>query len=129
MRAKRSQNVKYFFHKNNAEKNGTFHMQIMLNSGNKDARIICDTCKLSIRHKNSASYFHFEQLSIIPVVFLLLNFNKYAASGVLSFSIHQNVICGGKHKCASEHLGRNKQKISTGKKTIEEKQVTLLESM
>ena len=88
MRAKRSQNVKYFFHKNSVEKNGTFHMQIMLNSGNKDARIICDTCKLSIRHKNSASYFHFEQLSIIPVVFLLLNFNKYAASGVLSFSIH-----------------------------------------
>ena len=41
----------------------------------------------------------------------------------------QNVICGGKHKCASKHLGRNKQKISTGKKTIEEKQVTLLESM
>ena len=33
-------------------------------------------------------YFQFEQLSIIPVLSLLLTFNKYAASGVLSFSIH-----------------------------------------
>ena len=41
----------------------------------------------------------------------------------------QNVICGSKHKYALEHLGRNKQKISAGKKTIEEKQITLLESM
>ena len=38
-------------------------------------------------HKNSVAYFHFEQLSIIPVVSLLLTFNKYTASGVLS-SIH-----------------------------------------
>ena len=40
------------------------------------------------RHKNGVVYFHFEQLSIIPVVSLLLTFNKYTASGVLSFSIH-----------------------------------------
>ena len=39
-------------------------------------------------HKNNAAYFHFQQFSIIPVVSLLLNFNKYTASGVLSFSIH-----------------------------------------
>ena len=33
MRVKRSRNVKYLFYKRNAEKNGTFHVQIML--GNK----------------------------------------------------------------------------------------------
>ena len=37
--------------------------------------------------KNSVIYFHFEQLSVILVVSLLLTFNKYAASGVLSFSV------------------------------------------
>ena len=41
--------MKYLFHKNNAEKNGTIYMQIMLKGGNKNVRIICDTCsKLSI---------------------------------------------------------------------------------
>ena len=40
-------------------------------------------------HKNGVPYFHFEQLSIIPVVSFLLTYNKYTASGVLSFSIHQ----------------------------------------
>ena len=35
MRVKRSRNVKYLFYKNNAEKNGMFHMQIMLKGGNK----------------------------------------------------------------------------------------------
>ena len=50
MRVKGSRNVKYLFYKNNAEKNGTFHMQIMLKGGNKHIRIIWDTCfKLSIR--------------------------------------------------------------------------------
>ena len=39
-------------------------------------------------HKNSVAYFHFEQLSIISVVSLLLTFNKYTASAVLTFSIH-----------------------------------------
>ena len=49
MRVKRSRNMKYLFYKNNAEKNGTLHMQIMLKGGNKHERIICDTCsKLSI---------------------------------------------------------------------------------
>ena len=52
MRVKRSRNVKYLFYKNNAEKNGTFLMQIMLKGGNKHARIICDTwSKLSIQAK------------------------------------------------------------------------------
>ena len=37
-------NVEYVFYKNNAEKNGTFHMQIILKGGNKHAKIICDTC-------------------------------------------------------------------------------------
>ena len=38
-------------------------------------------------HKNGLAYFHFEQLSIISVVSILLTFNKYTASAVLSFSI------------------------------------------
>ena len=41
----------------------------------------------------------------------------------------QNVISGNERKCASEHLRRNKQKMSAGKKTIEEKQSILLENM
>ena len=40
MGVKRSRNVKYLFYKNNAEKNGTFHMQIKLKSDNKHAKII-----------------------------------------------------------------------------------------
>ena len=79
-------------------------------------------------HKNGVAYFHFEQLSIISVVSLLLTFNKYTASGVLSFSLlslrekcpniefldthftqcmFQNIISGSEHKCTSEHLRRN----------------------
>ena len=88
MRVKRSRNVKYLIYKNNAEKNGTFHMQIMIKGGNKHRRIIYDTCsKLPIRAQNGVAYFHFEQLSI-TLVSLLLTFNKYTASGVLSFSMH-----------------------------------------
>ena len=50
MRVKRLRNVKYLFYKNNAEKNGAFHMQIMVKGGNKHTRIICYTCsKLSMR--------------------------------------------------------------------------------
>ena len=50
VRVKRSRNVKYLFYKNNTEKDGTFHMQIMLKGDNKHASIICDTCsKLSIQ--------------------------------------------------------------------------------
>ena len=67
------------------------------------------------------------------MVSLLLTFNKYAASGVLSFSIHHfcgsNITSGSEYKPASDHLRRNKQKMSAGKKTIEEKQTILLESM
>ena len=40
-----------------------------------------------------------------------------------------NIISGSEHKCASEHLRKNKQKMSVGKKTMEEKQTILLESM
>ena len=65
------------------------------------------------------SYFHFEQLSIIPVVSLLLTFNKYTASGVLSFSIHQFY----------RSVEKKQTKMSAGKKTIEEKQIILLENM
>ena len=41
----------------------------------------------------------------------------------------QNVVSVSEHKCASEHLRRNKQNMVAGKKTIEEKQTILLESM
>ena len=41
----------------------------------------------------------------------------------------QNIISQSEHKFASEHLRGNKQKMSAGKKTIEEKQTVLLESM
>ena len=64
-------------------------------------------------HKNGVAYFHFEQLSIISMVSLLLTFNKYTASGILCFSIHhfmfQNIISGSEHKCTSEHLRRIKK--------------------
>ena len=39
-------------------------------------------------HKNGVAYSHFEQVSIIFVISLLLTFNKYTALGVSSFSIH-----------------------------------------
>ena len=32
----------------------------------------------------------------------------------------QNIINGSEHKCALEHLRKNKQKMSAGKKTLEE---------
>ena len=52
--------MKYSFYKNNAEKNGTFHMQIMFKGGTKHARIICDTCsKLSIRAQKQRHIFSF----------------------------------------------------------------------
>ena len=80
-------------------------------------------------HKNGVAYFHFEQPSIIPGVSLLLTFNKYTASGFLIFSIHHfyvsKKISGSEHKCTSEHLRRNRQKISAGKKTIKEKHTIL----
>ena len=58
MRVKRSKNMKYLFYKNNGEKNGTFHMQIMLKCGNKHGRVIRDTCsKLSIRAQKQRRLF------------------------------------------------------------------------
>ena len=109
-------------------------MQIMLKGGNKHATIIYDTCsKLPIRVQESVIYFHFKQRSIIPVMSLLLTFNKYTASGVCLFQypifMFQNIISQSEHKFTSEHLRRNKQKMSAGKKTIKEKQTMLLESM
>ena len=41
----------------------------------------------------------------------------------------QNIISQSEHKFASEHLRRNKQKVKAGKKTLEEKETILLESM
>ena len=41
----------------------------------------------------------------------------------------QYIISRSEYNCALEHLRRNKQKISAEKKTIEEKQTILLESM
>ena len=41
----------------------------------------------------------------------------------------QNIISGSEHKRALEHLRRNKQRIIAGKKTIEEKQTILWESI
>ena len=46
-----------------------------------------------------------------------------------SFPDTHNIISGSELKCASEHLKRNKQKMSAGKKTLEEKQTILLESV
>ena len=84
--------------------------------------------------------FNFEQLSIIPLVFLLLTFNKYTALAVLSFflSIHGFYVSKhnysefhsqSEHSFAAENLKRHKQKMNTGRKTIEEKQTILLETM
>ena len=61
---------------------------------------------------------------------LLLTLNKYTASGVLSFSVHQfmfrNIISENELRFASEHLRRSKHKMNDGKKTAEEKQTILL---
>ena len=73
--------------------------------------------------KNSVIYFQFEQLSTIPVVPLLLTFNKYTACGVSSFSIHHLYISKHNWSDGTEHFRRNKQEMSPGKKTIEEKQI------
>ena len=39
----------------------------------------------------------------------------------IMLKMFQNIISGSEHKCASENLRRKKQKMNTGKKTIEEK--------
>ena len=41
----------------------------------------------------------------------------------------QNIISGSGHKCASEYLRRNKQKMSARRKTMEGKQTILFESV
>ena len=87
MRVKRSKNVKYLSCKNNAGKNGSFHIHVVLKGGNKQGRFVTLALSYQYGHKNSVTYFHFEQLSIIPMVSSLLTFNKYTASGVWSFSI------------------------------------------
>ena len=59
---------------------------------------------------------------------LLLTFNKYTASEVLSFSIHHFYVTKyNQWECTSDYLRRNKEKMSAGKKTIEEKRTILLE--
>ena len=82
--------------------------------------------------ETASCVFNFEQLSIISLVFLLLTFNKYTASAVLSvffLSIHGFYVSKhnysefhsqGEHSFAAENLKRDKQKMSTGRKTIEE---------
>ena len=77
--------------------------------------------------KNSVIYFDFEQLSIIPVVYLLV-YLEFCLFQYIIF-MFQNVISQSEDKFASEYLKRSKQKMSAGKKTIEEKQTILLESM
>ena len=58
MRVKRSRDVKYLFYKNNAEKNGTFNVQIMLKGGNKHAKLIYNTCaKLPIQAQKQRCIF------------------------------------------------------------------------
>ena len=66
-----------------------FASKKMLKVGNKVMTVVCYTCsKLPIGTQNSAICFHFEQISVRPVVSLLLTFNNYTVSGVLYFSIH-----------------------------------------
>ena len=79
---------------NNAENNGTFHMQIKLiwvSYANKGANKHDNWWHLlqgiNILPK-LATYFDIEQLSIIPVVSLLLTFKKCPASRVFFFLIH-----------------------------------------
>ena len=83
-------------------------------------------------YKKSVAYFLFKQLSIIPVVSLLLTFNKDTASGNLSFLIHQFYVSKYNQWEWTQvfiNIWEQKKKLSTGKKTIEEKQTILLESM
>ena len=64
-------------------------MQVILKGGNKQQEsFLTPALSYQCEPKNSVIYFQFEELSIIPMVSLLLTFNKYTASGVLSFSIH-----------------------------------------
>lgn len=74
-------------------------------------------------HKNSVIYFHFEKLSIIPVVSVFLTYNKYTALGNLSFLMH--------HFCFSIWSVRVNtivyQNIETNKKLALERKLISLE--
>ena len=75
MRVKRSRKVKYLFYKDNAEKNGMSHMQMLLKGGNKHARIICDTCsKLSIQLQKQLHIFSLWTTFNNPRRVLIANF-------------------------------------------------------
>ena len=98
------------------------------------------TLSYQYRHKNDVAYLYFEQLSIIPMVSLLLTFIKYTASGVLTFSIlkmhlhHFYVSKYNQWEWTQIYIRtfakkQKNKKMSTGKKAIEEKQTILLESM
>ena len=85
MRVKRSRNEKYFFYKNNAEKNGTFHMQIMLKCGNKHARLNCDTCKLSIRAQKQRRLFSLSTIFNNSCGVLIAKFQQIYSFGSFVF--------------------------------------------
>ena len=69
--------MKYFFYKNNAEKNGMFFLQIMPKDGNKHARIICDTCSnLSIRAQKQHHIFSVSTTFNNPSGALIANFQQ-----------------------------------------------------
>ena len=75
MRVKRPKNVKYFFYKTNAEKNGTFNMQIILKVvATTQGHFV--TLDLSYQYGLKNIYSQFEQLSVILVVPLLLTFKN-----------------------------------------------------
>ena len=67
-------------------------MQKMLKGGNKHAKVIVTLVRSCQKgHKNSITYFYFEQISIIPVVFLLVTYNKYTAQ-LREFYLFQYII-------------------------------------
>ena len=62
-------------YKNIAEKNGTFHLQIMFKGGNENARIICGMCsKLSTRAQKQHC-----------IVSLWTTFNNYCGVLIANF--------------------------------------------
>ena len=106
-------------------------MQIMLKGGNKLARIICDTSsKLSIwapkRHRIFSLWATFNNFRVVLIANFLINIQprKIFLFYYIIF-VFQNIISGSEHKCTSEHLRRNKQKMNARKKTIEEKQTII----
>ena len=95
MGVKRSRNVKYLFYKNNAEENGTFHIQMMFKGGNKHARITCGTCsKLSIRAQKQRHMFS-----------IWTTFNNRHVVLLINIQLSQS-----EYNFTSEYFRRNKQK-------------------